>query len=117
MPISSPGIGSGLDVNGIVSQLVELERRPMKQLEQEKTKLNTRLSSFGLLQSYMANVQSAAGVIARADFWTKSTATSGDPTAVTATALASECRAWQRRSRCRRPSARSPTPPTWARAR
>jgi len=89
MPISSPGIGSGLDVNGIVSQLVELERRPMKQLEQEKTKLNTRLSSFGLLQSYMANVQSAAGVIARADFWTKSTATSGDPTAVTATALAS----------------------------
>jgi len=89
MPISSPGIGSGLDVNGIVSQLVELERRPMKQLEQEKAKLNTRLSSFGLLQSYMANVQSAAGVIARADFWTKSTATSGDATAVTATALAS----------------------------
>lgn len=89
MPISSPGVGSGLDVNGIVSKLVELERQPIKKLEEEKAKLNTRLSSFGLLQSYMANVQSAAGVIARADFWTKSTATSSDPTAVTATALAS----------------------------
>jgi flagellar hook-associated protein 2 len=89
MPISSPGIGSGLDVNSIVSQLVELERRPIAQLEAKKTKLNTQLSSIGLVQSYMANVQSAAGVIGKAEFWTKSVASSSDSTAVGATALAS----------------------------
>ena len=89
MPISSPGIGSGLDVNSIVTQLVELERRPIAQLQAQKTKLNTQLSSIGLLQSYMANVQSIAGQLGKADFWTKSVASSGDPTAVGATALAS----------------------------
>ena len=89
MAISSPGIGSGLDVNSIVTQLVELERRPIAQLQAKKTKLDTQLSSIGLVQSYMANVQSAAGVLAKADFWTKSSASSSDQTAVAATALAS----------------------------
>ena len=89
MPISSPGIGSGLDVNSIVTQLVELERRPIAQLQAQKTKLNTQLSSVGLLQSYMVNVQSIAGQLGKADFWTKSVASSGDATAVSATALAS----------------------------
>jgi flagellar hook-associated protein 2 len=89
MPISSPGIGSGLDVNSIVSQLVELERRPIAQLQAQKTKLNTQLSSVGLLQSYMANVQSIAGQLGKADFWTKSVASSSDATSVGATALAS----------------------------
>jgi flagellar hook-associated protein 2 len=89
MAISSPGIGSGLDVNSIVSQLVELERRPITILQAQKTKLTTQLSSIGLLQSYMANVQSAAGVLGKADLWTKSVASSSDSTAVSATALAS----------------------------
>jgi flagellar hook-associated protein 2 len=88
MPISSPGIGSGLDVKSIVTQLVELERRPIAQLQAQKTKLNTQLSSVGLLQSYMANVQSIAGQIGKADFWTQNVATSSDATAVGATALA-----------------------------
>lgn len=89
MAISSPGIGSGLDVNSIVSQLVEIERRPIAQLQAQKTKLNTQLSSIGLVQSYMANVQSVAAMLGKADFWTKSVASSSDSTAVAATALAS----------------------------
>ena len=66
MALSSPGIGSGLDVRSIVSQLVALERRPIEQLQTQKTKLNTQLSSFGLLQSYVSNLQSIAGQIGRA---------------------------------------------------
>lgn len=89
MAISSPGIGSGLDVNSIVSQLVELERRPIAQLQMQKTKLTTQLSSVGLLQNYMANVQSAAGIVGKADLWTKSSASSSDSSAIGATALAS----------------------------
>lgn len=89
MPTSSPGIGSGLDVNSIVSQLVALERQPIAALQEKKAKLNTQLSSFGLLQSYMANVQSVAAQLGMADFWAKSIASSSDSTAVAATALAS----------------------------
>ncbi|MES2959469.1 MAG: flagellar filament capping protein FliD [Pseudomonadota bacterium] len=88
MSISSPGIGSGLDVSSIVSQLVELERRPITILQAQKTKLSTQLSSFGLLQSYMANLQSAAGVIAKPDFWTKNVATTTDPASVGVSAKA-----------------------------
>lgn len=89
MAISSPGLGSGLDVNSIVSQLVELERRPIAQLQAQKAKLSTQLSSIGLLQSYMANVQSAAGVLAKTETWSKTVASSSEPTQVGASALAS----------------------------
>ena len=89
MAVSSPGIGSGLDVRSIVSQLVALERRPIEQLQAQKTKLNTQLSSFGLLQSYMGNLQSAAGQLGRADFWTGVTATSSDASTVAVTATSS----------------------------
>jgi flagellar hook-associated protein 2 len=88
MSISSPGIGSGLDVNSIVSQLVALERRPIELLQAQKTKLTTQMSSFGLLQSYMANLQSAAGVLAKADLWAKNIASTSDPSAVGVSAQA-----------------------------
>ncbi len=86
MPISSPGLGSGLDVTSIVSQLVELERRPIVQLQERKAKFTTQLSSIGLLQSYMANVQSAAGQLGKSDWWTKNVASSSEPTAVSVSA-------------------------------
>ena len=88
MPISSPGIGSGLDVGSIVSQLVDLERRPIVQLQERKAKFTTQLSSIGLLQSYMANLQSAAGQLGKSDWWTKNVASSSDPTAVSVSAVA-----------------------------
>ena len=37
--ISSAGLGSGLDVSGIVTQLMALERRPLELLDSSKTKL------------------------------------------------------------------------------
>jgi flagellar hook-associated protein 2 len=89
MALSSPGIGSGLDVTGIVGQLVELERRPVALLQTAKTRLTTQLSSYGLLQSYMGNLQSIANQLSRADFWSRNAATSSDATAVAVTARAS----------------------------
>lgn len=81
--ISSPGLGSGLDVNGIVSQLVALERRPIELLTEQKTALQAKLSSFGLLQSYTVNVRDAVGRLAEASLWTQTKATTSDATAVT----------------------------------
>lgn len=88
MAISSPGLGSGLDVNGIVSQLVALERRPIEALQVRKTELTTQLSSFGLLQSYASNLQSAAGELAKPASWSKNTASSTAIDTVSATASA-----------------------------
>lgn len=86
--ISSPGIGSGLDVQGIVSQLVALERRPIDLLKQQATRLSTQLSSFGLMQSYVGNLQSAATQLTRSSLWNQTAASSSDTAAVGVTASA-----------------------------
>jgi len=83
--LSSPGIGSGLDVNSIVKQLVALERRPIELLQAQATTIQTRLSSFGLLQSYATNMRDIADKLSKPDFWTATAATSTDGTAVSVT--------------------------------
>ncbi|HEX6363418.1 MAG TPA: flagellar filament capping protein FliD [Albitalea sp.] len=81
--LSSPGIGSGIDVNTLVPQLVALERRPIELLTQQTTTLQAKLSAFGLLQSYTVNVQDAVAKLAKPSFWTQTSATSSDAAAVT----------------------------------
>ena len=49
--ISSPGLGSGLDVGSIVTQLVALERKPIDDLKTQATTIQTRLSSFATTAS------------------------------------------------------------------
>ena len=39
--LSSPGIGSGLDVNGIVSQLMKAESQPLAALDAKEAKQQT----------------------------------------------------------------------------
>jgi len=45
MAISSAGIGSGLDVSSIVSQLMSIEKQPLTQLQTKATGLQTKLSA------------------------------------------------------------------------
>jgi flagellar hook-associated protein 2 len=52
--ISSPGVGSGLDVKSIVSQLVELEKRPLTQVQLRTTAAQARLSVVGQIKSQLA---------------------------------------------------------------
>jgi flagellar hook-associated protein 2 len=59
MAISSPGIGSNLNVNDIVSQLMALERRPLLQLDTKEAKFQAQLSAFGTLKSSLTSFQTA----------------------------------------------------------
>lgn len=72
--ISSPGLGSGLQVDTIVSQLVAIERKPIDLITEQKTTLQSKLSAFGLLKSYTVNVQDAVAKLADASLWTKNKA-------------------------------------------
>jgi flagellar hook-associated protein 2 len=86
--LSSPGIGSGLDVNSIVTQLVSLERRPIQNLQVKAATLQTRLSGVGQLQGALAGLQDAAKKLATPGTYEAMSVTSSDSTSVTA-ALAS----------------------------
>lgn len=69
MAISSPGIGSGLDVNAIVRQLVAIERRPIQQLESQAGSLRTQLSAFSRVRSDLAGLQDAAARLLDPIMW------------------------------------------------
>lgn len=83
--ISSPGVGSGLDVNSIVTQLVAIERQPIVQLQTQASSLQTKLSAFGKLQSNLSALREAASALTRASTWSQTTGTSSDSTAVAVT--------------------------------
>ena len=86
MAISSAGIGSGLDVAGIVNQLLNIERAPIRQLQSEAGKLQTQISAFGRVQSALSTLRDASVKLTQADTWRAAKATSSDPTALGATA-------------------------------
>mgnify|MGYP001827820021 FL=1 len=84
--ISAPGVGSGLDVNSIVKQLMEIERQPLNRLESSKKDLQVQLSAFGQLNSALSTFQSALGDLKTVDAFEVYKAVSSDEGAFTATA-------------------------------
>ena len=56
--ITAPGLGSGLNVNSIVSQLVAVEQQPAAQrLDRREGDLQARLSAFGVVKSAISSLQ------------------------------------------------------------
>ncbi len=64
MGISSPGIGSNLDVNGIVTKLMAVERQPISLLDKKAASFNAKLSGFGTLKGVVSQFQSALAGLA-----------------------------------------------------
>ncbi|HTP71715.1 MAG TPA: flagellar filament capping protein FliD [Burkholderiaceae bacterium] len=83
--ISSPGIGSGLDVNSIVTQLVAIERQPINDLQTQASALQTKLSAFGKVQSYLSTLRDAAAALTSPSTWNQTSGTSSDATSVAVT--------------------------------
>lgn len=84
--ISSVGIGSGLDVNNIVSQLVALEKQPLKTLELKATNKQAQISAFAEIQSQFAALTDVAKRIAAPSVWAARNASSSNSSAATITA-------------------------------
>ncbi len=78
--LSSPGIGSGLDVTGIVSQLMALERRPLSSLDTKEAKQQTQLTAFGSLKGALSSFQSSLSALANPEKYTAKTASLTDTT-------------------------------------
>ncbi len=60
MPIIASGLGSGLDVNGIISQLMALERQPITQLDTKEAGLQGKISALGSLKGALSALQTAS---------------------------------------------------------
>ncbi|MBU0537512.1 MAG: flagellar filament capping protein FliD [Gammaproteobacteria bacterium] len=84
--ITASGIGSGLDISSIVSQLVSAERSPVEtRLNSKESLIQARLSAFGSLKSALTNFQSSLSTLKNSATFTKHTAVISDPTMFSAT--------------------------------
>lgn len=83
--LSSLGVGSGLDAESIVTKLVAIEKQPAQAIATQNSKLETKVSTWGKIQSAFSALQDAAEALNKADFWTATTASSSDASAVSVT--------------------------------
>lgn len=86
--ISSPGLASGLDVKGIVEQLVALERAPLTGLQTQVTKAQSKLSVYGTISSLVTTLGDAGAKLAEANAFKAVKATSSLPESIGVTVAA-----------------------------
>jgi flagellar hook-associated protein 2 len=86
---SSLGVGAGLDLQTLLSKLMDAERTPVRQLESRIAATNTKISSYGTLQSKLDGLKAASDTLKFESSLVAKTATSTDSSVATATASAS----------------------------
>jgi len=89
MALSAAGIGSGLDVNGIVNQLLSVERQPLLSLDKKEAGLQAKLSAYGSLKGALSSFQTAVRGLSDLSKFQIVKATSADATVYTASASGS----------------------------
>jgi flagellar hook-associated protein 2 len=90
--ISSAGVGSGLDVNTLVSQLVAAEGDPQtKRLDKSEAEYQAKLTSYGTLKGALASFENAAAALTNlSSFQVKNaTVSNAEKLAASATSVAS----------------------------
>lgn len=84
--ITSSGIGSGLDVAGIVQQLVAAEGQPVEaRIARQEARVQAELSAFGGLKSALADFRDKLDVMKSLDSFLTRKAVSGNEESYTAT--------------------------------
>lgn len=83
--LNAPGVGSGLDVKGLISQLMAVEQQPLTLLNTQEANFQAKLTSLGSVNGALSSLQSAAQALASASA-VQNSATTSDATVLTATA-------------------------------
>jgi flagellar hook-associated protein 2 len=71
--IPATGLGSGLDVNGLVDKLMEVEKQPLAKLQTKQAAVNVKISAYGTFKGAVSTLRtSLAGVQSNAAYSTMS---------------------------------------------
>ncbi len=83
--VSSPGIGSGLDIAGIIDKLVAAERQPVEtRLDSEEASIQAEISGLGLLKGAISEFTSALQTLKSTATYQTRQAVSSDSSVLTA---------------------------------
>ena len=83
--LNAPGVGSGLDVKTLVSNLMAVEQQPLTKLTSQEAKYQAKLSNLGSISGALSSLQLAAKALASASAVSNS-ASASDSSVLTATA-------------------------------
>lgn len=83
--ISSIGLGSGLEVESIITKLVDLEKAPLTQLKAKAALITTRISTYSQIKSLASTLSDTALKLSLSTTWKSVAASSSDPSAVSVT--------------------------------
>lgn len=78
--IQAPGVGSSLDINSIVTQLIEAERKPAEaRFASQEALVQARLSTLGIVKSAVSDFQSVLrGLSSLTSFQSKTSTINND---------------------------------------
>lgn len=82
------GLGSTMDINSLITQLMAVERVPIDNLAKRTQKYQSELSAYGSVKSTLSSLQSAASALAAQSTSRPATGTSSDTTVATVSAQA-----------------------------
>ena len=83
--ISSAGIGSGLDVNSIITQLMAIEQQPLTALQTKATTIQSTVSEYGKIKSAISTMRDLASKLASTTTWGQTTTNSTSSAVAAAT--------------------------------
>ncbi len=84
MALSASGLGSGLDINSLVSQLMAVERQPLSAMARKEASFQAKLSAFGQVKGSLSALQAAANALKDAAKFSATKATVGADAGFTA---------------------------------
>jgi flagellar hook-associated protein 2 len=76
--IASPGLGSGLDVNGIITKLMAVEEQPLVRLNQKEASVQAGISAYGALKGSLSALQTSMTSLQSATTFQATNASSSD---------------------------------------
>ena len=83
--IGSLGIGSGMDLNGLLDKIAASEQAPLYRIKQRQTDETARFSGYGVMKGLLASMLTAADQLGKADFMNGLKATSSAATVLSTT--------------------------------
>lgn len=84
--ITSMGIGSGLDIAGIISQLMTAERQPEQEMITKEANFTAQLTAIGTVKGAISSFQTSIQALSSSSQFQQMTASVGDTTIASATA-------------------------------
>ena len=87
MSISAAGLGSGLDIQGLVSQLVAAERQPLeRRILSSENKITSDISALGTFKSALSDLRTATTTLSEEALFSQRSVTSSSASKVSVTA-------------------------------